>query len=136
MRDTSNMTAPLGLFTWLSRWNERRRRRKAIEMRLATLLTLVLKFPVATALVYGQEVHYNYERGANFAAYQNLSMGRHPYSTHPNPIQQAHSRPTRVFHQTFLLCQTFPPLRPSPSAAPDTFRAAHRTSGTIRRRIS
>lgn|SRR5580704_12997053 len=56
--------------TYFTRWNERRRRRKAIEMRLATLLALVLKFPVTTALVYGQEVHYNYERGANFSAYK------------------------------------------------------------------
>ena len=70
MRDASNMTAPLGFFTWLSRWSERRRRQKAIQMRLATVLTLVLKFPVTTALLYGQEVHYNYERGANFSAYK------------------------------------------------------------------
>jgi Domain of unknown function (DUF4136) len=70
VRLTKHMTASPTFFTYFARWNERRRRRKAIEMRLATLLTLVLKFPVATALVYGQEVHYNYERGANFAAYR------------------------------------------------------------------
>ena len=70
MRDTSNMTAPRGFFTWLSRWSERRRRQKAIQIRLATVLTLVLKFPVTTALLYSQEVHYNYERGANFSAYK------------------------------------------------------------------
>src|ERR1700748_1852248 len=56
--------------TYFTGWIERRRRRKAIEMRLTTLLALVLKFPVTTALVYGQEVHYNYERGANFSAYK------------------------------------------------------------------
>jgi hypothetical protein len=39
-------------------------------MRLATVLTLVLKFPVTTALLYSQEVHYNYERDANFSAYK------------------------------------------------------------------
>ena len=73
MRLTKFMTAlPAFLYTitHFTRWNERRRRRKAIDMRLATLLTLVLKFPVTTALVYSQEVHYNYERGANFSAYK------------------------------------------------------------------
>ena len=39
-------------------------------MRLATLLRLVLTFPVTTALVYCEEVHYNYERAANFSAYK------------------------------------------------------------------
>ena len=35
-----------------------------------SVLTLVLKFPVTTALLYGQEVHCNYERGANFSSYK------------------------------------------------------------------
>ena len=73
MRLTKHMTSlPAFSFTitYFAGWIERRRRRKAIEMRLATLLALVLKFPVTTALVYGQEVHYNYERGANFSAYK------------------------------------------------------------------
>jgi Domain of unknown function (DUF4136) len=73
VRLTKHMTSfPTFLFaiTYFARWNERRRRRKAIEMRLATLLALVLKFPVTTALVYNQEVHFNYERGANFSAYK------------------------------------------------------------------
>jgi hypothetical protein len=67
MRALPAFLFPISCF---NRWNERRRRRKAIEMRLATLLTLVLRFPVTTALVYSQEVHYNYERGANFSAYR------------------------------------------------------------------
>ena len=70
---TKRMTSsPASLFTLtgFASWNERRRRRKTIEMRLATLLTLVLKFPVTTALLYGQDVHFNYERGANFSAYK------------------------------------------------------------------
>jgi hypothetical protein len=70
VRLTKHMTASPTLFTCFARWNERRRRRKAIEMRLATLLTRVLMFPVTTALLYSQEVHYNYERGANFSAYK------------------------------------------------------------------
>ena len=41
-----------------------------MDMRLATVLTLVLKFPVTTALLYSEDVHYNYERGANFSAYK------------------------------------------------------------------
>lgn len=39
-------------------------------MRLAMLSRLVLSFPVTTALAYGQEVHYNYDRGANFSTYK------------------------------------------------------------------
>lgn len=73
MRLTKHMTAlPAFLFTitHFTRRNERRRQMEANEMRLATLLTLVLKFPVATALVFSQEVHYNYKRGANFTAYK------------------------------------------------------------------
>ena len=73
MRLTKHMTSlPAFSFTitYFTGWIERRRQRKAIEMRLATLLALVLKFPVTTALVYGQEVHYNYERDANFSRYK------------------------------------------------------------------
>jgi hypothetical protein len=69
-KDMTSLPAFLSTITCFNRWIEHRRRRKAIEMRLATLLALVLKFPVTTALVYGQEVHYNYERGANFSAYK------------------------------------------------------------------
>ena len=73
MRLTENPTllpalsSPIAHF---KRWNERRRRKKAFEMRLTTLLQLVLTFPVTTALVNGQEVHYNYDRAANFSAYK------------------------------------------------------------------
>lgn len=63
-------SAFLELIDKLCRWNQRRRRRKAQDMRLAMLLRLVLTFPVTTALAYGQEVHYNYDRGANFSAYK------------------------------------------------------------------
>jgi hypothetical protein len=66
----ASFSAFLFTITHFTRWNERRRRRKAIELRLTTLLALVLKFPVTTALVYGQEIHYNYERGADFSAYK------------------------------------------------------------------
>ena len=71
MRLTKHMTAPPALFhSGFPAGTNAGADRKAIEMRLATLLTLVLKFPVTTALLYSQEVHYNYERGANFSAYK------------------------------------------------------------------
>jgi Domain of unknown function (DUF4136) len=57
-------------FSCFTRWYERRHRTKAFDRQLATLLTLVLKFPVTTALVYSQEVHYNCERGVTFSAYK------------------------------------------------------------------
>ena len=53
-----------------TRWKERRDRREVIEMRLATLLRLMLTFAVTTALAYSQDVHYDYERCANFSAYK------------------------------------------------------------------
>jgi hypothetical protein len=86
MRDASNMTAQLGFFTWLSRWLEHRRRQKTIQMRLATVLTLVLKFPVTTALLYSQEVHYNYERGANFSVYKTYQWVDTPAAPKSNPV--------------------------------------------------
>ena len=71
MRLTKHMTAlPTLLFTitYFAHWYKRQRQRKAIEMRIAMLLRLGLMFSVTAALVYSQEVHYNYDRGANFAA--------------------------------------------------------------------
>jgi hypothetical protein len=65
-----SLQAFLFRITDFSRRNESQRRRKAIEMRLATLLRLVLTFPVTTALLYSEEVHYNYDRDANFSAYK------------------------------------------------------------------
>ena len=64
------LPAFLSTITHFTRWNEHRRRRNAMETRLATVLTLVLKFPVTTALLYSQDFHYNYERGTNFSAYK------------------------------------------------------------------
>ncbi len=73
MRLTQHLTS-LPAFSFsiaqFNRWNERRRRRKTFEMRLAMLLRLVSTFPVTTALANGQEVHYNYDQGANFSAYK------------------------------------------------------------------
>ena len=73
-------------------WKDRQRRRKAMDMRLATVLTLVLKFPVTTALLYGQEVHYNYERGANFSAYKTYQWTDSPSAepvSHTAPDKEA-----------------------------------------------
>ncbi len=39
-------------------------------MKLAKQLTCLSAFFLLTAWVYGQDVHYNYDRGANFAAYK------------------------------------------------------------------
>jgi len=71
------LTKPMALLTafwWtircFARRNERRRQKKVIEMRLAKLLMLLLAILFTTALSYSQDVHYNYERGANFSAYK------------------------------------------------------------------
>ncbi|MGA8087456.1 MAG: DUF4136 domain-containing protein [Terracidiphilus sp.] len=50
-------------------------------MRLTMLLRLVLTFPVTTALAYGQEVHYNYDRAANFSAYKTYQWVETPVAT-------------------------------------------------------
>ena len=39
-------------------------------MRLTKLLTFLLAFSFMLVCAYGQDVHYNYERGANFASYK------------------------------------------------------------------
>ena len=86
MRLTKRMTALtpfLSMVTHFTSWNERRRRRKANEMRLATLLNLVLTLPVTTALVYSQEVHYNYERGRTSLHTKPIN-GSTPLPPHPN----------------------------------------------------
>ena len=39
-------------------------------MRLTKLLTFLLAFSFMLVCAYGQDVHYNYDRGANFASYK------------------------------------------------------------------
>jgi hypothetical protein len=39
-------------------------------MRLTTQMTLLATFLLMAACAYGQDVHYNYDRSANFAAYK------------------------------------------------------------------
>ena len=39
-------------------------------MRLINQMTLITAFLLTAACAYGQEVHYNYDRSANFAAYK------------------------------------------------------------------
>ena len=88
MRLTKHMTAlPTLLFTitYFAHWYKRRRQRKAIEMRIAMLLRLGLMFSVTAALVYSQEVHYNFDRGANFAASEHTS-GSRPRVVRPRPM--------------------------------------------------
>ena len=57
------------------------RKRKAIELRLAKVLTFVLAVSFAAAFVYGQEVHYNYEHGANFSTYKTYQWVDAPADT-------------------------------------------------------
>ena len=64
------LEALLFTITYFTRRNERLRQKKAIEIRLANLLTLVLAILFTTAVAHSQDVHYNFERGANFAAYK------------------------------------------------------------------
>jgi hypothetical protein len=62
------------MITYFTRWKERRRHKKAIEIRLAKILTLLLAIPLTTAMVHGQEVHYNYERGASISSYKTYQL--------------------------------------------------------------
>src|ERR1700756_5666442 len=43
---------------------------KGIAMRLTKLLTFLLAFSLMLVCAYGQDVHYNYDRGANFGSYK------------------------------------------------------------------
>lgn len=95
MSSLRNLSSMVNNFLY---WQERQRRRKAMDMRLAAVLTLVLKFPVTTALLYSQEVHYNYDRGANFSAYKTYQWIDSPSgATGPGPTgtsqPQAGSQP-------------------------------------------
>ena len=110
MRLTQHLTSLSALscpLAQLSRWNERRRRRKSFEMRLAMLLRLVLTFPVTTALAYGQEVHYNYDRGADFAAYKTYQWIDSPRSAAKAEAAEASKPGTPVTFAT-------PPSLPGP----------------------
>ena len=64
------LEALLFTITYFARRNERLRQKTAIEIRLAKLLTLVLAILFTTPVAHGQDVHYNYERGANFSGYK------------------------------------------------------------------
>src|ERR1700756_60146 len=50
--------------------NWRRKKQKGIPMRLTRSVTFLQVFLVMAFCAYGQDVHYNYNRGTNFASYK------------------------------------------------------------------
>lgn len=108
MSAIQNLTSMVNSFLYRQ---ERQRRRKVMDIRLATVLTLVLKFPVTTALLYGQEVHYNYDRGANFSAYKT-------YQWIDSPSGATRSDPTGTSQPPAGNQPLFPPLPSLPGNPP------------------
>src|SRR4030095_4246961 len=63
-------------------------------MRLTNQLTFLAAFLLMAACAYGQDVHYNYDRSANFAAYRtyqwvDIPGGKVPDSLIDRDIQRA-----------------------------------------------
>jgi hypothetical protein len=65
-------------------------------MRLTNQLTLLAAFLFMAACAYGQDVHYNYDRSANFAAYKTYQWVEIPGGAVPDQLidqaDQARSR--------------------------------------------
>jgi Domain of unknown function (DUF4136) len=55
-------------------------------MRLAKWLTFLAAFLFVVSCAYGQDVHYNYDRGANFAAYKTYQWVDIPGGAVPDPF--------------------------------------------------
>ena len=55
-------------------------------MRLTNQLTLLATFLFMAACAYGQEVHYNYDRSANFAAYKTYKWVEIPGGAVPDQL--------------------------------------------------
>lgn len=55
-------------------------------MRLTTQMTFLAAFLFMTACAYGQDVHYNYDRGANFAAYKTYQWVEIPGGAVPDQL--------------------------------------------------
>ena len=61
-------------------------KRKGTQMRLVKRVTFLAAFMLAAACAYGQEVHYNYDRGADFAAYKTYQWVDIPGGAVPDPL--------------------------------------------------
>jgi len=59
---------------------------KGIAMGLMKRLTFVPAFLFVVACAYGQEIHYNYDRGANFAAYKTYQWVDIPGGAAPDQL--------------------------------------------------
>ena len=55
-------------------------------MRLTNQLTLLTAFLFMAACAYGQDVHYNYDRSANFAAYKTYQWVEIPGGSVPDQL--------------------------------------------------
>lgn len=55
-------------------------------MRLTIHMTILAAFLFMTACAYGQDVHYNYDRGANFAAYKTYQWVEIPGGAVPDQL--------------------------------------------------
>jgi hypothetical protein len=55
-------------------------------MRLMKHVTLLVAFLFMAAGAYGQDVHYNYDRSANFASYKTYKWVEIPGGSVPDPL--------------------------------------------------
>jgi hypothetical protein len=55
-------------------------------MRLVKRVTFLAAFMLAAACAYGQDVHYNYDRGANFASYRTYQWVEIPGGAVPDEL--------------------------------------------------
>src|SRR4030095_9181183 len=63
-------------------------------MRLTNQLTVLVAFLLMAVCAHGQDVHYNYDRGANFAAYKTYQWVDIPGGAVPDQLQ--HQEITRA----------------------------------------
>ena len=61
-------------------------KRKGTQMRLVKRVTFLAAFMLAAACAYGQEVHYNYDRSANFASYRTYRWVEIPGGAVPDEL--------------------------------------------------
>ena len=61
-------------------------RRRGTLMRLVKQVTFLAAFMLAAACAYGQEVHYNYDRSANFASYRTYQWVEIPGGAVPDEL--------------------------------------------------
>jgi len=61
-------------------------RQKPTLMRLTRQVTFMAAFLLMAVCAYGQDVHYNYDRSANFAAYRTYQWVDIPGGKVPDPL--------------------------------------------------